>query len=920
MLKGISKTIDTNSVKNGFLLNRIFFPILLGFLLTALAGNTGFSQTRYVCGSGGDWFDAGKWTPNGIPGALDTAEIKGATVTLDSNATVSAFELRNGAILTGSAILTVTDSLTWLSGDMTGTGATRIGPGAGALVSQGSSIIDLDMRTLENFGTLVWQGTGAWKLKQQAQIFNRPGAVFEIQRDGILDFVQDWNGGSFLNEGTLKKTAGAARVEIDPLFTNAATGQVLSYSGNLRFERGSATPSNGYFYAAPGAIIQISERTFMLDDAEFSGPGAIEIVDLATVEIIGSGLTVDSPTTLRMNTNNSGGIGFLRGDGPLMVNGTLDWVRGIIAGSGNLILNGSLITSAGGSRVLDGRTLTNNGFFYLSEAIGLANNAVVANQAGAVLEVQNNQSIIMTDAIGGSIDNAGMVLKNDAGVSTIEVDFNNSGILDIEAGTLAFDQALTNSTAGIIKGNGNLDISNAVFSNAGVVAPGASPGILSVNGNYSQTASAGLNVEIGGTVAGTNYDRLTVSGSAQLDGALNITLTDDFRPAPTDTFSIMKFSSLNGLFAAENIPVIDGQNMFEVQYLAEEVLLITTYVYQFTLTVDTVGSGRVELSPYGGRYDSLDVVTLTAIADSGYVFSGWSGDLSGSNNPDSLVMDTVKSVTAAFEKIAPLVVNVNAFLEGPYQNNSMKTTVRDSGGLPLAQPYNVPPWNYSGLECVNSIPADVVDWVLAGLRFIETGVDVSYRAAFIKSDGSVVDTSGSGGVEFEGVAYGDYFVVIYHRNHLGIMSGSALPLSEAGVLYDFSAASTQAYGSNSMAEVETGVFAMISGDGNSDGTVDEDDKLPWRSENGTPWSYSKGGDYNLDGGIDVLDLNYCWRTNNGSQSGVPGVAAVTAPLTKGAQRGEKKFESPTGTISKSRVSNEASGARNIPEKQAGGNF
>ena len=71
-------------------------------------------------------------------------------------------------------------------------------------------------------------------------------------------------------------------------------------------------------------------------------------------------------------------------------------------------------------------------------------------------------------------------------------------------------------------------------------------------------------------------------------------------------------------------------------------------VPQYTLITNTSGSGSIQLSPSGGTYDSATVVTVTATAGSGYVFSGWSGDLSGSTNPESLTMDGNKSVTAQF--------------------------------------------------------------------------------------------------------------------------------------------------------------------------------------------------------------------------------------------------------------------------------
>ena len=72
---------------------------------------------------------------------------------------------------------------------------------------------------------------------------------------------------------------------------------------------------------------------------------------------------------------------------------------------------------------------------------------------------------------------------------------------------------------------------------------------------------------------------------------------------------------------------------------------------QHTLTVNTVGSGSVELNPPGGTYDDGTLVTLTATPAAGFQFSGWSGDLSGSTNPDTITMDGDKNVTATFTAI-----------------------------------------------------------------------------------------------------------------------------------------------------------------------------------------------------------------------------------------------------------------------------
>jgi len=75
---------------------------------------------------------------------------------------------------------------------------------------------------------------------------------------------------------------------------------------------------------------------------------------------------------------------------------------------------------------------------------------------------------------------------------------------------------------------------------------------------------------------------------------------------------------------------------------------------QHTLTVSVVGNGSVDLSPPGGTYNEGTLVTLTASPDPGWIFDSWSGDLSGSVNPESITMDAAKMVTATFVELPPL--------------------------------------------------------------------------------------------------------------------------------------------------------------------------------------------------------------------------------------------------------------------------
>ena len=67
----------------------------------------------------------------------------------------------------------------------------------------------------------------------------------------------------------------------------------------------------------------------------------------------------------------------------------------------------------------------------------------------------------------------------------------------------------------------------------------------------------------------------------------------------------------------------------------------------YTLTVTTVGSGSVNLNNTGPYYYG-DVVQLTAVPATGWSFSAWSGHLSGSANPTTLIIDGNKAATATF--------------------------------------------------------------------------------------------------------------------------------------------------------------------------------------------------------------------------------------------------------------------------------
>jgi hypothetical protein len=71
---------------------------------------------------------------------------------------------------------------------------------------------------------------------------------------------------------------------------------------------------------------------------------------------------------------------------------------------------------------------------------------------------------------------------------------------------------------------------------------------------------------------------------------------------------------------------------------------------KYTLTANINGGGSVTLDPSGGVYDPGTSVTLTAEPDEGWQFDHWSEDADGSLNPDQIVMNEDKTVSATFTR------------------------------------------------------------------------------------------------------------------------------------------------------------------------------------------------------------------------------------------------------------------------------
>ena len=245
-----------------------------------------------------------------------------------------------------------------------------------------------------------------------------------------------------------------------------------------------------------------------------------------------------------------------------------------------------------------------------------------------------------------------------------------------------------------------------------------------------------------------------------------------------------------------------------------------------------------------------------------------------SSNPTSCEVFSYGEVEDYTINVAggPFEVQLTAMLEGPFNGATMDALLGVQ--LPLTQPYFTAPWNYTGTESVAAIPANVVDWVLVELRDAASAATatvatrVARQAAFILNDGSIVAMDGTSNLNFGVSITQSLYAVVWHRNHLSILSNNALTNAGGIYAYDYTTGINQVYGGiNGHKLLGSGTWGMFSGDGNSNGSVETGDKSSlWNNEaGGAGYIFS---DYNLDTQSNNTDKDNYWEPNLGKGSQV----------------------------------------------------
>ncbi len=308
-----------------------------------------------------------------------------------------------------------------------------------------------------------------------------------------------------------------------------------------------------------------------IDLGDLNSSGDIVITDNATAANIdlgglsstGGGITITDNATA--NNIDLGSLQSADGDITITDNAT----------AANIDLGG-LSSTGGGITITDNATANN---IDLGSLANVGGDVTIDDNGDPSLTFSTPQITI----VGGfTIGDADIVIQ-DGSQMDVELDLviGDRASLEIDEDSRVEAGNVHVRNGGAVRGRGA--IAADIIFNSGVFAPGASPGMLTADGDFFQDADGVLQIEIAGLEAGVAYDVLHVTGDLTAQGRIELEFLDNFAPRLGQQFDFL---------------VIDGQTdvsgaTFEIRNLAPG----------FLFDISQVAGG----------------VTLTALSDARFV-------------------------------------------------------------------------------------------------------------------------------------------------------------------------------------------------------------------------------------------------------------------------------------------------------------
>ncbi len=299
----------------------------------------------------------------------------------------------------------------------------------GQLNLAGTNLKSISGRLI-NSGTLVHAGSGDLRLLGFA-LQNGPGGVYNFVADSN---IVNQSGAILVNQGILRKSAGAGTSDISVPVTGEAGGRVEVQTGSLQFTSSLTFDDTVYDVAAGAELLFSSGSSLVLTSDNSNNPAKVHTGSGAGRVRLLPGSTLDG-------TNGSGVSGvraqlnfpgeLLQWEGGTLVDGAIENINRLnLSGTEIKLISGQLVNSG---LVVHGDT----------GQLNLIGNAVV-NQAGAVYELVSDAALVNQSS--GTFTNRGILRKvGGTGVSTIGVAVNgdSGNRIEVQAGSLQFDSTLT---------------------------------------------------------------------------------------------------------------------------------------------------------------------------------------------------------------------------------------------------------------------------------------------------------------------------------------------------------------------------------------------------------------------------------------------------------------------------------------------
>ena len=348
--------------------------------------------------------------------------------------------------------------------------------------------------------------------------------------------------GSFIGPNIIVAQGGPLSVANDAALTPLGFGQFVDFNGGTMKLTGDWVTSRMVSLLAQGGTIDTNGFNASLS-GDIINPGALTKLGAGTLTLSGAnsyegGTYILGGTILTQNAS-------ALGTGPVAFgNGTTLEVQNLLDVNGNW-------TVFPGSATVNGGIVQTFGDFNLG--------------GGGTLVANANFNVPAT----ASINSSGLVVNSQF---TVSGDFNlNGNSQAIIYGALTASNVNVGPSAlfmgtGVVKGN---------VINSGMVAPGASVGRLTINGNYTQNASGTLRVEVAGS-SPSQYGVLAVNGHASLAGTLQLVSVGGFTLRSGDQIAFLTASNgVSGTFGNVESDILTTGSMlaFNVVYLPNGVLL-----------------------------------------------------------------------------------------------------------------------------------------------------------------------------------------------------------------------------------------------------------------------------------------------------------------------------------------------------------